>query len=88
MEFIVWIKIIPALFLENHNICTLIYKQQLKPMLLLWGDGPLIFCCITGIGALKKNSEGQTLLKNMELHRKTFNFFAPQKNATKSDCVS
>ena len=51
------------------------------------GDGPFSFYCITGIGALKKHSESQTHLRNIELHKKTLNFFASRNNATKSDCV-
>ena len=33
-----------------QNIYILIYKQQLTPMLLLWGHGPFSFYCITDIG--------------------------------------
>ena len=45
-----------ALSVENHIAkyynakYILIYKQQLTPMLLLWGHGPFSFYCITGIG--------------------------------------
>ena len=41
-----------------------------------------------GVGALRKHSEGQAHLKNMELYKKTLNFFAPRNNAAKSDCVT
>lgn len=38
-----------------------------------------------GIGALKKHAEGQAHVKNIELYKKTLNFFAPRSNTAKSN---